>query len=76
MAVTILYEKATGKAVPFAHVIDANESLKTGFYVRKNPNVKPEPIKEIETAPVKIPTVMDKRSLKSKIIPKKGIIKK
>jgi hypothetical protein len=71
-----LYEKSTGKAVPFAHIIDARDSLKTGFYVEQDPTAKPEPIEKVETAPVKIPTVTDKKSLKSKIIPKKRIIKK
>ena len=69
----VLYEKNTGKAVSFAHIIDAKESMETGFYVATDPTAKPEPIEKIETAPVKIPITVDK---KSKIIQKKGIIKK
>jgi len=32
-----VYEKDSGKAVIFAHAIDAKESLATGFYVSDNP---------------------------------------
>jgi len=70
--VTVLYEKATGKAVPFAHVIDAKESMQTGFYVTEDPTSKPKPIEKIETAPAQIP-VADK---KPKTITKKSIIKR
>lgn len=70
-----LYEKSTGKAVPFAHIIDAKESLKSGFYVENDPTAKPEPIEKIETAPAKIPTVADKKPTKARTITKKSIIK-
>jgi len=75
MAATILYEKSTGKAVPFAHIIDAKESMKSGFYVTEDPTKKPKPIEKIETAPVNIPTAVDRKLVKPKVIPKKGVIR-
>ena len=34
-----IYEKESGKAVNFAHIIDAKESVAGGFYVWNNPTI-------------------------------------
>jgi hypothetical protein len=61
-----IYEKDSGKAVIFAHTIDAKESMATGFYVLDDPakvQVVPEiPVLE-EPAPVKIPTPVSKKPI-------------
>ena len=75
-----VYEKDSGKAVIFAHTIDAKESLATGFYVLDDPK-KTQPVPEIpvleKPAPVKIPTPVSKKSV-AKPIAKRStkIIKK
>jgi len=45
MAVT-LYRKDNGNPAVFAYIIDAKESLKTGFYVKDKPAAVPEPAPE------------------------------
>lgn len=38
-----IYEKESGKAVNFSHMIDAKESVAGGFYVWENPVAPEEP---------------------------------
>lgn len=45
-----LYEKETGKPKNFTHVVDAKESLESGFYVQEKP-VKDKPKIEKKPAP-------------------------
>jgi hypothetical protein len=75
-----LYEKNGGRPVIFAHVVDAKESLQTGFYIKEDPrrilvvDELPEP------KPIKIPepVVRTKEPVVAKPIEKKSsrIIKK
>jgi len=74
-----LYEKESGKAVIFAHIIDAKESMKTGFYVSEDPTPKREVLPEkSEAKPAVIPKVEDKKPVAAKTIdePAKPIVKK
>jgi len=78
-----IYEKDSGKAVIFAHTIDAKESIAAGFYVLTDPcKAKVVPAVQAQDVPVLdepkptvIPTPVARRSM-AKPITKKNVIAK
>ena len=55
-----IYTKS-GRAVEFAHMIDAKESVANGSYVWEDPTKKPELPAKSEAKPAVLPTVEDKK---------------
>lgn len=64
MAIT-LYRKDTGAQQIFAHIVDAKESMQSGFFTEQAPVLaKPELPAKSEAKPTVIPTVEDKKPAK------------
>jgi len=74
-----LYEKESGKPKDFAHIIDAKESMMSGFYVQEKPakkDSKSKPKVEPKTAPKKVVKEPEKVEEKPKPIRKSDSEKK
>jgi hypothetical protein len=60
---TIIYNKATGKAVDVVHPIDVKEYIAGGGFMYENPAAKPEIPVVPKAKPAVIPTVADKQPI-------------